>query len=86
MDQSEKEQLSELTKIVTDLAGTVGGFDHKAARLEADIGELKQGLAVVKSNYATKADVLEAKNSIMMWLGAILIAQLAPVLHRMWGG
>ena len=35
----------------------------------------------MKSNYATKEDVSNAKNSIIMWVvGAVIFAQLIPAL------
>lgn len=41
---------------------------------------------MIKSNYATKADVAEAKNAIIPWaISAILLAQLLPVLMKKFG-
>lgn len=62
--------------------GGNGGGDDMLQRikdLEKDMGVIKTDLAVMKSNYATKSDVSDAKFSIIVWVvGAIFLAQLLP--------
>ncbi|GAB3436274.1 hypothetical protein NX773_07680 [Massilia solisilvae] len=65
MDSFEREQFFNLSSQIADLA--------KRADLT------NQRLAVIESNYATRADVLESRNSLVMWIiGLGLFTQLAP--------
>ena len=69
------------------------GMEARVAKLEIlaektgeRLGAIEKDVAVIKSNYATKADVAEAKNSIIMWVvSAIFLAQLLPALLRKYG-
>jgi hypothetical protein len=73
MDLSEREQLSKLTDEVYSV--------------KIRLGVVEQDLAVIKSNYATKADVLGAKVSIIMWIvSAVLFAQVLPSLFKALSG
>lgn len=66
--------------------GNDGDMEERVKKLEAVLTTLQQDVAVMRANYATKADieavktsVAEAKATIIMWVvGAIFLAQLLP--------
>jgi hypothetical protein len=66
---------TEVVKLGTDVEG-----------LTARMYAVEKDLAVIKSNYATKTDVVEAKNSVIMWVvSAIFLAQVLPALIKQLG-
>lgn len=61
----------------------IGKLEALAEKAVERLGTLERDVVVIKSNYATKGDVSDAKNSIVMWVvSAILLAQLLPALLR----
>lgn len=77
-----------------------GGMEVRVAKLEAlaektvdrliliekDTAIIKTQMDAFTKHYATKADLTEAKNSIIMWVvSAILLAQLLPALLKKFG-
>lgn len=69
------------------------GMEHRIAKLETlaektseRLATIEKDLAVIKSNYATKADIAESKNSVVMWVvSAVLLAQLLPAILKKFG-
>jgi len=72
--------------------GDNGDMEPRVKALEETMIQVRQDLAVMRSNYVTKADLSEvrgdlkaeianSKSSIIMWVvGAIFLAQLLPAL------
>jgi hypothetical protein len=71
-----------------DLTDRVSRIETTLDTVKADLAELKTDVAIIKSNYATHADIAKletkieaSKNSIIMWVvGAIFLAQLLPMI------
>lgn len=69
-----------------DMEARVAKLESLAEKTSEKLTALEKDLAVVKSNYATKADIAEAKNSIIMWVvSAVLLAQLLPAILKKFG-
>lgn len=69
--------------IIKTGGGNGGGDDmlQRVKDLEKDVQSMKTDIAVMRSNYATKTDVSDAKNSIILWVvGAVVMAQLIPAM------
>lgn len=67
----------------TNMLKRVEKLETLAERMVDRLTVLERDVAVIKSNYATKADVSDAKNSIIMWVvSAILLAQLLPEILK----
>ena len=73
--------------------GNNGDMEARIAKLEAlaektseRLAAIEKDMAVVKSNYSTKADVLESKNSVILWvISAFLLTQLLPAILKKFG-
>ena len=71
----------------------IGKLESLGEKIVERLGGLERDVAVIKSNYATKADIAatraditDAKNSIVMWVvSAMLLAQILPTLLKKFG-
>jgi hypothetical protein len=71
---------------IADLATRVGAVEQRVGAVEQRLVAVEQDVAVIKSNYATKADVVEATNRVITWvISAVFLAQLLPLLLKKLG-
>lgn len=69
-----------------DMEARVAKLETLAEKTSERLTAIEKDVAVIKSNYATKADIAEAKNSVIMWVvSAILLAQLLPAILKKFG-
>lgn len=72
-------ELADMDARVAKLDERLGGIENRLIRIEAKQDEFTR-------HYATKADLTEAKNSIIMWVvSAIFLAQLLPTVLKKFG-
>lgn len=62
-------------------------LEETVAAIDRRLNTLGKDVEVIKANYATKADVSDAKNTIVMWVvGSVLVAQvLSPLIKALSG-
>ena len=69
-------RISKLESLSEKTGERLAQIDVRLARIEAKQEEFTK-------HYATKADLTDAKNSIIMWVvSSVLLAQLLPVLLK----
>ena len=69
-----------------DMEARVAKLESLAEKTSERLTAIEKDVAVIKSNYATKADIAEAKNSVIMWVvSAIFLAQLLPAILKKFG-
>lgn len=58
----------------------------KLVAIEKDLSVIKTQMDAFTKHYATKADLTDAKNSIIMWVvSALFLAQLLPAILKKFG-
>lgn len=64
----------------------IGALEAQFDKLSELLGTLERDVAVIKSSYATRADVVEARTSVIIWLvSAILLAQVISAMLEKFG-
>lgn len=72
-------RVTKLEALAEKTSERLTGIDLRLAKIEAKQDEFTK-------HYATKADLTDAKNSIIMWVvSAILLAQLLPAILKKFG-
>jgi hypothetical protein len=62
----------------------IGNMEHKLDGIKEELTSIKLDVAVIKANGATKAELAEAKTSIIVWVvSAVFLAQLIPSLVKL---
>jgi hypothetical protein len=57
-----------------------GSMEARVKRLEEDVAAIKTDLAVVRSNYVTKADVQAVENRLIKWMIATTVGMVATTV------
>lgn len=69
------------------LGQAIAAVDRRVTTVEQDLAVIKGDIAGIKAHYATKDDVSDAKNAIIMWVvGSALFAQLLASLIKAFSG
>ncbi len=72
-------RIAQLEALAEKTGDRLSVIDKQLTRIEARQEEFTK-------HYATKADLIDAKNSIIMWVvGAVFLAQLLPALLKKFG-
>lgn len=76
---SMEQRITKLEDLTTKMAENASAVEVRLTRIEAKQDEFNK-------HFATKADVTDAKNSIIMWVvSAILLAQVLPSILKKLG-
>lgn len=79
-------RMSTLEVRMDALDARMGKLEARMDRNDERLAKLEQDLAVIKSNYATKADLSDTRNSIVLWVvSAFILSQVLPHLLGAFG-
>jgi hypothetical protein len=71
---------------VVKLEALVGNTTERLTSIDLRLTRIEGKQEEFTKHYATKADLTEAKNSIIMWVvSAVLLAQLLPAILKKFG-
>lgn len=61
-------------------------MEKRIEKLESRLAAIELDLGILKATCATKADLAEAKTSIILWVvSAVVLAQILPGLLKQFG-
>ncbi|WP_340617462.1 hypothetical protein [Xenorhabdus entomophaga] len=75
-----------VAKLESDIAyikTTMNDMKSDLKTVTGDVSAMNTKIAVIESNYATKADVTSSANKIILWVaGAVIFSQLLPAIPK----
>ncbi|HBN5914571.1 TPA: hypothetical protein L3H17_003723 [Morganella morganii] len=74
-------RVAKLEADIEHIKASILNIDSTLKSLNVENSKSKTDIAVISSNYATKADVSASANKIILWVvGAVIFSQLLPAM------
>ncbi|PHM23694.1 hypothetical protein [Xenorhabdus ehlersii] len=76
-------RVAKLESDIAHIKTTMNDMKSDLKTVTGDVSAMKTKIAVIESNYATKADVTSSANKIIFWVaGAVIFSQLLPAIPK----